>query len=184
MFLSITTSNLGVVTYSAAQSLSPCGRCVLLGAPAWPLCSLQVWHATWQGSEVAAKAMSLGHLPKTFTEKIFKGVEMNILGTLNHPHIVHIFRVYCVVGDEADSAVAGDAAAAGDIVVDGGGEEIKEVWIVMVSALVHCAHGWVPCSCPPQCLPHLAEAAPAAWLICRRCSITATCDQPQRFAAH
>lgn len=97
----------------------------------------KVWHATWHGSEVAAKAISLEHLPKTYRERAFKGVELNVLGTLNHPHITHIYRVYCVVADEEHIiAVPGATASEDDIPAEGSGnEEIKELWIVMVNAL-------------------------------------------------
>eukprot|EP00873_Tetraselmis_striata_P009912 jgi/Tetstr1/430176/TSEL_020007.t1 len=91
-----------------------------------------VWHATWRGSEVAAKAISLQHLPPELREVMFRGVELNVLGELNHPHITHIYRVYCVVDDVGDASLPGDAASPDDILADCClPKEVKQVWIVM-----------------------------------------------------
>jgi len=91
-----------------------------------------VWHATWRGSEVAAKAISLEHLPTELREVMFRGVELNVLGALHHPHITHIYRVYCVVEDTEEASLPGDASSPDGIIADCyPPQEIKQVWIVM-----------------------------------------------------
>lgn len=95
----------------------------------WP----QVWHATWRGSEVAAKAISLEHLPAEYREVALRGVELNVLGSLHHPHITHIYRVYCVVGESKDLPGHSNAASPDDILTDFYSlKHTKQVWIVMV----------------------------------------------------
>jgi len=91
-----------------------------------------VWHATWRGSEVAAKAISLEHLPAEYREVALRGVELNVLGSLHHPHITHIYRVYCVVGESKDLPGHSNAASPDDILTDFYSlKHTKQVWIVM-----------------------------------------------------